>query len=424
MSYQHSDATREFGARRPEILSDSTDLDALLAAILGDERTPVTADARPKQAEEPSSEAAVVSSPEPAAIPRTGSTLVAPPRDAAGPDPTAGRSPVTDDDAGAAWVGDLRDFVARVREQDVQAAHGKAVAAEPAYLAATTSPSPAWRDRMPVPTSKQSVLVAGLSAAALITLGAISLRVDQGDRVESPSPSTMAPPAAMPSAPIVEPISPASSAVTTVVEVTAPARKTTAAPRVTPPSPTRANVRTAAAPSEASQRTLRATVAPAAEAPIAVPPIAAELDPVVVAPLIAVADTAPPTFVKPAPAPVAPPAVTSGADAAAAASVPSVGAAVARRTPPRLLTGGTPDYPAALRTARVGGNVEVRFTVDSTGRVVNVQAVTGPPQLRPVAEAAVRRWRYEPAHVGNVAVETQTSVSFNFDPSTIRRPQE
>ena len=422
MSYQHSDATREFGARRPEILSDSTDLDALLAAILGDERTPVTADARPKQAEEPTSQAAVVSW-EPAAIPRTGSTLVAPPRDAGGPDPTASRSSVTDDDAGAAWVGDLRDFVARVREQDVQAAHGKAVAAEPAYLAATTSPSPAWRDRMPVPTSKQSVLVAGLSAAALITLGAISLRVDQADRVESPLPSTMAPPTVMPSAPIVEPISPASSAVTTVVEVTAPARKTTAAPRVTPPSPTRANVRTAAAPSEAPQRTLPAMAATAAEAPIAVPPIAAEIDPVVVAPLIAVADTAPPTFVKPAPAPPAT-TIAKSPEAAATSPVPSVPAAVARRTPPRLLTGGTPDYPAALRTARVGGNVEVRFTIDSTGRVLNVQAVTGPPQLRPVAEAAVRRWRYAPAQLGNVAVETQTSVSFNFDPSTIRRPQE
>jgi TonB family protein len=159
-----------------------------------------------------------------------------------------------------------------------------------------------------------------------------------------------------------------------------------------------------------------------AAAPIAVPPVAAELDPVVVAPLTAAADTTPPTFVKPAPAPPALMIATSP-EAVATSPVP-VPAAVARRTPPRLLTGGTPDYPAALRTARVGGNVEVRFTVDSTGRVVNVQAVTGPPQLRPVAEAAVRRWRYEPAHVGNVAVETQTSVSFNFDPSTIRRPQE
>ena len=83
-----------------------------------------------------------------------------------------------------------------------------------------------------------------------------------------------------------------------------------------------------------------------------------------------------------------------------------------------------PQYPTVLRTARVGGNVEVRFTIDSSGRVTNVRSVTGPAQLRSVAEAAVRRWRYEPAHLGNVAIDTETSVSFNFDPWAQRRPEE
>jgi TonB family protein len=77
-----------------------------------------------------------------------------------------------------------------------------------------------------------------------------------------------------------------------------------------------------------------------------------------------------------------------------------------------------------LRTARVGGTVEVRFTIDSSGRVLNVQSIAGPPQLRTIAEAAVKRWRYEPAHYGDVAVDTQTSVNFHFDPSTSRRRQD
>jgi TonB family protein len=94
------------------------------------------------------------------------------------------------------------------------------------------------------------------------------------------------------------------------------------------------------------------------------------------------------------------------------------------RTPARLLAGGAPEYPAALRTARIGGSVDVRFTIDSTGRVINVQSVSGPLQLRAAAEAAVKRWRYEAARLDNVAIETQTSVRFNFEPAPDRRPQE
>ena len=88
-------------------------------------------------------------------------------------------------------------------------------------------------------------------------------------------------------------------------------------------------------------------------------------------------------------------------------------AAIPRRTAPRQLSGGAPEYPDALRTATIGGSVEVRFTIDPSGRVVNVRSVTGPTQLRAVAEAAVRRWRYQAGRVGNVAVETETSVNFD-----------
>jgi len=151
-----------------------------------------------------------------------------------------------------------------------------------------------------------------------------------------------------------------------------------------------------------------------------------EADRVPAPPRTAIPDSDPPKPVSSAPAPAAAaaPTVAGGAEPVAPASVSPVPATVARRTPPRLLTGGAPDYPAALRSARVGGIVEVRFTIDSKGQVINVQSVTGPPQLRPAAEAAVRRWRYEPARLGNVAVDTQTSVNFNFDPSTSRRPQD
>ena len=92
------------------------------------------------------------------------------------------------------------------------------------------------------------------------------------------------------------------------------------------------------------------------------------------------------------------------------------------RTPAQLLSGGTADYPAALQTAGIGGSVEVRFTIASNGEVLGVRATTGPPQLRSIAEAAVRLWRYQAARVGNRPVESQMSVSFYFDPSA-NQPQ-
>ena len=86
-------------------------------------------------------------------------------------------------------------------------------------------------------------------------------------------------------------------------------------------------------------------------------------------------------------------------------------------TPPQLLTGGSPEYSAALRTAGIGGSVEVRLTIASDGKVVDVHSITGPTELRSIAEGAVRHWRYQAARAGNRPVETQTSVSFYFDPS-------
>ena len=47
-----------------------------------------------------------------------------------------------------------------------------------------------------------------------------------------------------------------------------------------------------------------------------------------------------------------------------------------------------------LRTARIGGVVEVHLTIDETGRVTQAAAVTGPALLRAAAERAVRTWVY------------------------------
>lgn len=439
MAYQRSDPPREIADKRAEVLSDSTDLDDLMAAILGDERAPASVEARPRLAVEGRPETVfwpdppVVARAEPTIVARAEApvvarpvpTLVAPPRIAADPDWNSGRSAVKDDDDGAAWA-DLKEFLVTVRQQDSQAADQKGAAAESAYIMASPVPSRNWREMIAVPTSKRSLLIVGLSAAALITVSAIiSLRGDEDNPVVPPSPEA-AVSTPVPSASTVEPPSNALSPAAAEVDVTAPAREATAKPRVvTPPPPTRASAPTDPVRSEAQPRALPST----AGAPVVAPPtigqrVTDEADRVPAPPRTAIPDIDPPKPAVSAPAPTAAAAPTAGGAEPVAPESSPVPASAARRTPPRLLTGGAPEYPAALRIARVGGIVEVRFTIDSKGQVINVQSVTGPPQLRPAAEAAVRRWRYEPARLGNVAVDTQTSVNFNFDPSTSRRPQD
>jgi TonB family protein len=85
------------------------------------------------------------------------------------------------------------------------------------------------------------------------------------------------------------------------------------------------------------------------------------------------------------------------------------------RTAPRLLKGGTPEYPSVLRANRISGVVEVRLTIDETGRVTQAAAVSGPAPLRGAAERAVRTWVYEPATVNGVRTSATTTVSFHFD---------
>lgn len=109
----------------------------------------------------------------------------------------------------------------------------------------------------------------------------------------------------------------------------------------------------------------------------------------------------------------------AGPAAAATAAVP-----VNRPTLPRLVTGGAPDYPRQLRSAKIGGTVEVTVRIDAAGRVTSAQSLSGPPLLRTVAEAAVMRWRYQPALLNGVPVQTETSVRFVFDPQTRPRKEE
>ena len=55
-----------------------------------------------------------------------------------------------------------------------------------------------------------------------------------------------------------------------------------------------------------------------------------------------------------------------------------------------------PLYPESAREARVGGEVKISFTVYRSGRIDQVDAISGNPLLREAAVAVVRSWRFEP----------------------------
>jgi eukaryotic-like serine/threonine-protein kinase len=80
----------------------------------------------------------------------------------------------------------------------------------------------------------------------------------------------------------------------------------------------------------------------------------------------------------------------------------------------KLVSQPPPSYPAAARSARIGGIVRLRAHVDERGRVASVTYLDGPRMLAQAAMSAVRRWRYEPATLNGVPVAVDTDVQVNF----------
>jgi TonB family protein len=80
----------------------------------------------------------------------------------------------------------------------------------------------------------------------------------------------------------------------------------------------------------------------------------------------------------------------------------------------QLITRIEPTYPSAAESERIQGDVrlEVRIAVDGT--ILDVNLVSGPPQLVQAAMAAVRQWRYRPTIVSGHPVPVVTVVNVPF----------
>jgi TonB family protein len=83
-------------------------------------------------------------------------------------------------------------------------------------------------------------------------------------------------------------------------------------------------------------------------------------------------------------------------------------------TPAQVIRRSRVAYPASAQTSKIEGAVELIAVVKADGHVKEVKVVKGSPYLVPAAISAVREWLYEPARIGNRAVESEVSVILNF----------
>lgn len=54
-----------------------------------------------------------------------------------------------------------------------------------------------------------------------------------------------------------------------------------------------------------------------------------------------------------------------------------------------------PIYPAIAKTARIGGDVTLSFTVEKDGTVSNVHVVGGPPMLVQTSVDTIKQWKFQ-----------------------------
>jgi TonB family protein len=73
-----------------------------------------------------------------------------------------------------------------------------------------------------------------------------------------------------------------------------------------------------------------------------------------------------------------------------------------------------PVYPAIARSARVQGSVVLQAKISTSGKVTNLQVVSGPPMLRQPAVDAVKTWVYKPYTLNNQPTEVDTTVNVVF----------
>lgn len=82
---------------------------------------------------------------------------------------------------------------------------------------------------------------------------------------------------------------------------------------------------------------------------------------------------------------------------------------------PRLVRYVSPVYPARAKELGIDGTVILRACIDRTGRVVQMQYVSGPPALVRATMHAVRQWRYRAVLARCKPVEFETVITVVYE---------
>jgi len=244
------------------------------------------------------------------------------------------------------------------------------------------------------------------------------VRIVAGSR-SGPSGKTKVPSSA--SAPAAQPPARTSPATTAATALAAPKLAAAAVPSAAEAK----SAKTEAAPVE---RPVPASSSPVNSAPVVASsakaadavsePASGKAAAVASTPALPPAEAAPkPPASAPTPAPAAAPVAAIAPTAPAGSTSPGAAAPGAVLDPAKLLRGGSPVYPAIARQTNIRGSVEVRFRIAATGEVTNAVAVSGSPVLARAAADAVKSWRYSPARMNGAPVESESRVTFQFQPN-------
>jgi TonB family protein len=85
-----------------------------------------------------------------------------------------------------------------------------------------------------------------------------------------------------------------------------------------------------------------------------------------------------------------------------------------KAVPARLIHSVAAQYPPMARQLHVEGEVLLNVSVDTTGAVSTIKVVSGPPLLRTAATDCVKRWKYQPATLGDKPVASTEVVKLDF----------
>lgn len=386
-----------------DALSDSTDLNALMSAILGAE-----------DAEAPPMRQAEGKTPPPPPLKRVPSPVVEMP------------AKTTQDAHPFSESFDLEPVGPAVPALGTQQYPTALSRFEP-------EPRPGWGEALKRTLSSNArlasarpvvwLIVIAVPIAALVTLSALGDRSPATTAPENPPPAVTPPPVVPTAASVPEPppLAEAPPPAAAPAAATRPATPATRPPAATRRDPARPAAGTADAADETTSPAAAASQPDAADAPADPAP-----EPIVPAPPASpVSLPAPAAPDSPRSTSIEPPASSSTPTTAPVVSEPPTPpppAVPARtpQTPVKLLSSGIPEYPRELRNAKVGGTVTLRLQIDAAGRVTGSEAISGPEQLRLAAQRSVRQWRYQPATLNGVAVASETTVNFVFDPNASR----